>query len=63
MHVVPLLAPKVEGEDQTKDIDFTPAGITARWQAGYNDTRRTLDEACWRDAVDAIDGVIVHEVQ
>ncbi len=40
-----------------------PAGVNARWQTGYTGTRRTLDEACWRNAVDAIDGVIVHEIQ
>jgi NTE family protein len=34
MHVVPLLAPRIDGEGHTKDIDFTPAGIKARWQAG-----------------------------
>ena len=63
MHVVPLLAPKVAGENQTKDIDFTPAGVNARWQAGYTDTRRALEQACWRNAVDGLDGVIVHEIQ
>jgi NTE family protein len=62
MHVVPLLAPRVEGEDHTKDIDFTPAGIHARRQAGYSDTRRALEQAPWRHAVDAMDGIIVHEV-
>ena len=63
MHVVPLLAPRVEGEDYTKDIDFTPVGVRTRWQAGYTDAKRTLEQACWRQAVDAIDGVIVHEAQ
>jgi len=62
MHVVPLLAPRVEGEDHTKDIDFTPAGIHARRQAGYSDTRRALEQAPWRHAVDAMDGIVVHEV-
>jgi NTE family protein len=61
MHVVPLLAPRVEGEDHTKDIDFTPVGVRTRWQAGYTDAKRTLEQACWREAVDAIDGVVVHE--
>ena len=27
MHVARLIAPQLEGEDHTKDIDFTPAGI------------------------------------
>lgn len=62
MHVVPLLAPRIEGEDHTKDIDFTPAGVQARRQAGYADTRRALEQAPWSRHVDAMDGVIVHEV-
>jgi NTE family protein len=63
MHVVPLLAPRVEGEDHTKDIDFTPVGVRTRWQAGYTDTRRMLEEACWERPVNAMDGVVVHEAQ
>ena len=63
MHVVPLLAPRVEGEDHMKDIDFTPAGLQARRQAGYADMRRALDQAPWLEEVDAMDGVIVHEVR
>lgn len=62
MHVVPLLAPRLEGEDHTKDIDFTPAGVQARRQAGYADMRRALARAPWRKAVDAMDGIILHEV-
>src|SRR5215813_6885676 len=42
MHVARLNAPRLDGEDQLKDIDFTPAGIRARWQAGYNATRRMV---------------------
>src|SRR4029079_4410728 len=61
MHVVPLLAPRIDGEDHTKDIDFTPSGIRARWQAGYADTRRRLDEAPWRSAVDVLDGIVIHD--
>jgi NTE family protein len=61
MHVVRLVAPKLDGEDHTKDIDFTPSGIRARWQAGYVDTKRMLDAAPWRAAVDPIEGVIIHD--
>ena len=35
MHVVRLQAPTLDGEDHTKDIDFSPSGIRTRWQAGY----------------------------
>ncbi len=61
MHVVRLLAPRLDGEDHTKDIDFTPAGVHARWHAGYVDATRAIDKAPWADAVDPIDGVVVHE--
>ena len=34
MHVVRLLSPKLSNETHTKDIDFSPAGISSRWEAG-----------------------------
>ena len=42
MHVVRLLSPKLENETHTKDIDFSPAGINNRWEAGHADTKRAL---------------------
>ena len=60
MHVVPLFAPRIETEDHTKDIDFTPAGVRARRQAGYADTLRMIQRAPWKEAVDPIEGVIEH---
>ena len=35
MHVVRLLAPQLDRENHTKDIDFSPSGIMQRWDAGY----------------------------
>jgi len=61
MHIVRLLSPGVEGEDHTKDIDFTPAGIRSRWQSGYSDTMRMLKAAPWRKPVDPVAGVIIHQ--
>jgi NTE family protein len=63
MHVVPLLAPRIEGEDHTKDIDFTAAGIKARRAAGYADTRHALEQAPWQHEIDAMDGIIIHEIR
>ena len=62
MHVVRLLAPTLDSEDYLKDIDFTPAGIRARWQAGLADTRRMIERAPWETEVDPMEGVIVHEL-
>ena len=61
VHVAHLLAPRVEGEDQTKDIDFTTAGVHARRAAGYADTMRMIERAPWTvAAADPIEGVIEH---
>ena len=61
MHVAHLLAPRVDGEDHTKDIDFTPEGVRARREAGYSDTLRMLERAPWEHATaDPIEGVIEH---
>jgi NTE family protein len=60
MHVAHLLAPRLEGEDHTKDIDFTSAGVHARRAAGYADTRRMIERAPWTAPVDPIEGVVEH---
>ncbi|RZI44651.1 patatin-like phospholipase family protein [Herbaspirillum sp. HC18] len=62
MHVVRLVASGITGEDQLKDIDFTPAGIRARRQAGYEDTRRMLEAAPWERPADPLEGVIIHDI-
>lgn len=61
MHVVRLLAPNLAGEDHFKDIDFSPAGIRARWDAGYLDTSRVLARAPWTNPHDPLEGFVLHE--
>jgi NTE family protein len=61
MHVVRLLAPPLEGEDHSKDIDFSPSGIRRRWNAGYSDTQRVLAQAPWTGEFDPLEGCILHE--
>lgn len=61
MHVVRLLAPVLEGEDHTKDIDFSAGGISARWQAGYENTIAVIARAPWTDPVDPLEGFVLHE--
>jgi NTE family protein len=62
MHVVRLLAPTLDSEDYLKDIDFSPGGIRARWQAGIADTRRMIERAPWEAEVDPMEGVVLHEL-
>ena len=61
MHVVRLLAPALDHEDHSKDIDFSAGGIRQRREAGYRDTMETLEKAPWRNPVDDIEGFILHE--
>ena len=61
LHVVRLLAPRLDNEDHTKDVDFTPAGIRRRWEAGYANARRAIELAPWRAEFGPLDGVILHE--
>ncbi|WP_156256153.1 patatin-like phospholipase family protein [Sandarakinorhabdus oryzae] len=61
MHVIRLLAPTLANEDHSKDIDFSAAGISARWEAGYADTMHTLESAPWREPVDPLEGFVLHE--
>jgi len=61
MHVVRLLAPQLDNENHTKDVDFSPGSIAARWEAGYAKTMRALELAPWEAAFDPLEGVILHD--
>jgi NTE family protein len=61
MHVVRLLAPCLDGEDQNKDLDFSPSGIRRRWDAGYAHTMRVLEAAPWLGECDPLEGFVLHE--
>jgi NTE family protein len=61
MHVVQLLAPQLDREDHTKDVDFSPAGIRQRWDAGYAHTTAVLAREPWVGQFDPLAGVILHE--
>jgi NTE family protein len=61
MHVAHLVAPRIDGEDHTKDIDFTAAGVRVRREAGQADAHRMIERAPWRSApADPIEGIIEH---
>jgi NTE family protein len=61
MHVIRLLAPRLDNENHTKDIDFSRSGISMRREAGYQATMRALRQAPWQGEFDPIEGVILHE--
>ena len=61
MHVVRLLAPQLDRESHTKDVDFSPSGIKQRWQAGYRQTKVALNRKSWVGEFDPLEGVILHD--
>jgi NTE family protein len=61
MHVVRLLAPQLDRETHTKDVDFSPDGIKQRWDAGYAHTRSVLSRKPWVGEFDPLSGVVFHE--
>lgn len=61
MHVVRLLAPGLDYEDQNKDVDFSADSIRRRWRAGYHEAQQAIERAPWRGEFDPLDGVILHE--
>ena len=61
MHLVRFLSPRLEGEDHTKDIDFTRSGIERRWQAGFEHANKALQEKPWDGPVDPLAGIVIHE--
>jgi NTE family protein len=61
MHIVRLLAPSLEGDDQNKDVDFSTEGIAARWKAGLEDARKAVARAPWIGDFDPLEGVFLHQ--
>lgn len=62
MHIVRLMAPSLDHEDQTKDVDFSASGIQHRWSAGYAHAMRAIERAPWKGTFDSLDGVVLHEL-
>lgn len=62
MHLVNLLAPRLDGEDHTKDLDFTIEGIRARWSRGHADIQNALEARQWECESNPMQGVIIHEI-
>ena len=61
MHMVRLLAPQLDRDNHTKDIDFSPSGIMQRWEAGHAHTSAVLRRSPWIGEFDPLSGVILHE--
>jgi NTE family protein len=60
MHVVRLLAPRLDKEDFTKALDFTPASIQARWAAGYAHAKDVLEKKPWHNELGPLQSAVLH---
>ncbi len=60
MHLLEMNAQALDGESNSRDFDFSEAAIRARWQAGYADARRMIEQRPWERPVDPIVGVTVY---
>jgi NTE family protein len=61
MHVVRLLAPRLDTEDFTKALDFTPTSIKARWDAGYAHAQDVLARKPWHNELGALQSAVLHD--
>jgi NTE family protein len=60
MHLCRMYAPRLAGEDQCKDIDFSALGIAQRREAGYRNTLKMLEERPWLAPHDPMEGVLMY---
>lgn len=60
-HVIHLEAPRLPGEDHTKDIEFAPDRVHQRWAAGLSDAGHALAAKPWLNEVPPTEGVMVHD--
>lgn len=62
MHLIRLVAPRLPGEDHTRDMDFSTSSIRTRWQAGLEGARRAIAQQAWLSPTGPVDGLIIHDV-
>ena len=61
MHLVEINAQPIEGENNSRDFDFSRAAVQTRWRAGYVDACRTLERRPWDDPIDPATQVTLYQ--
>ena len=49
-------------EGHAKDYEFSGTSMREQWEAGYNDTLRTLRHPQWLMPTPGVDGLVVHDL-
>ena len=60
MHLLEINAERLDDENNSREYDFSPATIDARWRAGYADTCRVIARRPWDNPIDPAVGVAVY---
>ena len=60
MHLLEINAEPLDGETNSREYDFSPATIDARWHAGYVDMCRVIARRPWDNPIDPAVGVAVY---
>jgi NTE family protein len=60
MHLIEINAKPLGGETNSREYDFAPATIRARWSAGYADTLRVIERRPWEDPIDPTVGIALY---
>lgn len=62
IHIVHMILKSEAHSDQFRDVDFSPATVSARWKAGAHDAKRALKHEAWLKPVPPHAGIIIHEL-
>jgi NTE family protein len=62
VNIIHLIYQQKSYEGHAKDYEFSGTSMREHWQAGYEDTRRTLKHRAWLVQPDAAEGVLVHDL-
>lgn len=62
IHIVRLAYGGHDWQMAAKDINFSRGSIEWRWEQGYQDALRALEDGAWRGDVPEGAGVLVHEI-
>jgi NTE family protein len=62
INIIHLIYQQKSYEGHAKDYEFSGTSMREHWQAGFEDTRRTLRHKAWLLAKPATEGVAVHDL-
>jgi NTE family protein len=62
VNIVHLIYQQKSYEGHAKDYEFSGTSVREHWEAGYNDTRRTLRHPEWLEVPTGRDCVVVHDL-